>query len=79
MNTRVGSGFVLSNMATHGRLLESMLAEASGSDVEGDPDDYVRGMRLYRYYGDVFFADGRDPVAVPAGSETRCQVLAIEP
>jgi hypothetical protein len=47
--------------------------------VEGDPDDYVRGMRLYRYYGDVFFADGRDPVAVPAGRETRTNTLAIEP
>jgi len=79
VNTRVGSGFVLSNMATHGRLIGSILAEASGADVEGDPDDYVRGMRLYRYYGDVFFADGRDPVAVPAGRETRTNTLAIEP
>ena len=66
-------------MATHGRLIGSILAEASGADVEGDPDDYVRGMRLYRYYGDVFFADGRDPVAMPAGRETRANTLATEP
>ncbi len=57
VNPRLGSAVVLSNMATGGRLFRTMLAEACGHDADGDPTDYVRDMRLYRFLGDVFYRD----------------------
>jgi sugar transferase EpsL len=62
VNTRLGSGAVLSNMATGGRLLQALLAEAMGDEQAGDPDDYRDGLALYRYPGEVFHA-GTEVVA----------------
>jgi carbamoyl-phosphate synthase large subunit len=54
VNTRFGSASVLSNVASAGRLFEAALQEACGITVAGDPDDYVVGMHLYRYLGDLY-------------------------
>ncbi|NUQ65431.1 MAG: ATP-grasp domain-containing protein [Pirellulales bacterium] len=62
-NPRLGSGNVLSNVATGGRLLRSVLAGACGLPVIGDPDDYRDGLYLYRYLGDVIH-DGSAPFQV---------------
>lgn len=54
VNTRLGSASVFSNFATAGRLFTSVLAHACGGDVDGDPDDYEVGVKLYRFFGDVY-------------------------
>jgi carbamoyl-phosphate synthase large subunit len=54
VNTRLGSACVLSNMASRGRLLDALLEEAAGGSAEGEPQDYVVGMALSRFLGDVF-------------------------
>ena len=53
VNPRLGSGVVLSNIATHGRLLRSLIAGACGQAVGGEPEDYDVGLYLSRYLGDV--------------------------
>ena len=53
VNTRLGSASVFSNVASGGRLLNSMLTEACGGTSQGDPNDYTVGMELYRFLGDV--------------------------
>lgn len=63
VNTRLGSASVLSNMATGGRLLRSVLTEAAGGAADGDPDDYRRGLSLYRFSGDVFH-DGAEVAGI---------------
>ena len=69
VNTRLGSCTVLSNAATGGRLLRSLLSECAGGTAEGDRDDYQRDLWIYRYTGDVFHA-GPQPVRFsPARSE----------
>ncbi len=72
VNTRLGSGCVLSNAATGGRFLATVLQDACGGVCEGDPDDYVAGLWLQRYWGDVVH-DG-----VRALSSHPC-ALAAEP
>ncbi|HEX9821812.1 MAG TPA: ATP-grasp domain-containing protein [Methylomirabilota bacterium] len=62
VNTRVGSGCVLSNVATDGRLFRSILHEACSEVSTGDPDDYHGGFHLSRYFGDVIH-DGTGLVA----------------
>jgi carbamoyl-phosphate synthase large subunit len=62
VNARVGSGTVLGNAATGGRLFTALLQEACGQQADGDPDDYREGLALYRYMGDVFH-DGTRPLA----------------
>ncbi len=64
-NARVGSGFVLSNVATRGRLLRSILEEACGGDASGDPDDYARDVWLHRFFGDVFLPGDGPAFASP--------------
>jgi carbamoyl-phosphate synthase large subunit len=54
VNTRLGSASVLSNVASAGRLFEAALQEACGATVDGDPDDYIVGLHLYRYLGDIY-------------------------
>ncbi len=54
VNTRLGSAFVLSNVACGGRLLDALLHEALGGTSTGDPDDYLVGLQLSRFLGDVF-------------------------
>ena len=54
VNTRLGSASVLSNVASAGRLYEAALQEACGGTVDGDPDDYIVGLHLYRYLGDIY-------------------------
>jgi carbamoyl-phosphate synthase large subunit len=54
VNTRLGSCSVLSNQASGGRILASILTEAGGDVADGDPDDYERELWIYRYLGDVF-------------------------
>ena len=65
VNTRIGSANVLSNVASRGRLLESILCEASGGTCDGDPEDYMVGLTLSRFLGDVFHQGG--------------EVLAVKP
>lgn len=54
VNVRIGSGSVLGDAATSGRYFASILQDACGEPVDGDPDDYQEGLALYRYLGDVF-------------------------
>ena len=54
VNTRLGSASVFSNVACGGRLMSAVLNEACGCFDDGDPDDYVVGMELYRFLGEVF-------------------------
>jgi carbamoyl-phosphate synthase large subunit len=54
VNTRLGSGRVFSNVACGGRLMSAVLNEACGGISDGDPDDYIVGMELYRFLGEVF-------------------------
>ncbi len=60
VNTRLGSGSVLSNQASGGRLFRSVLTEACGGSCEGDPEDYKEDLQLLRYFGDVF-CNGSEP------------------
>jgi len=63
VNTRLGSACVLSNMAVKGRLFEALLAEAGNEVAEGNPDDYLMGLSLTRFLGDVFHC-GTEVVAI---------------
>jgi len=63
VNTRLGSACVLSNVACQGRLLDALVHEALGGTSEGDPDDYVVGLQLSRFLGDVFHR-GTEVVAI---------------
>jgi hypothetical protein len=54
---------VLANVASHGRLHRSILAESCGLPTDGDPDDYDEGICLYRYLGDTFH-NGKEIVEV---------------
>ncbi len=49
VNTRLGSGSVLSNVASRGRLFYSVLVEACGGLSQGNPDDYAENVRLLRF------------------------------
>lgn len=68
VNTRIGSGTVLSNLASGGRLYASILVEAFGGESEGNPDDYIENMSLYRFLGDVFYV-GKDVVEIMPAAE----------
>lgn len=63
VNTRLGSGVVLSNVATEGRILRSLLVEAAGGTATGSADDFRAGLHLSRFWGDVFH-DGEAVIAV---------------
>ena len=63
VNTRLGSGSVLSNVATDGRILAAILTEALGETAIGDPDDFRSGLYLSRFYGDVIH-ESEDVVAI---------------
>jgi carbamoyl-phosphate synthase large subunit len=63
VNTRLGSACVLSNMAVRGRLLDALLQEAVGETAQGDPNDFIVGLHLNRFLGDVFH-QGTQVVAV---------------
>lgn len=65
VNTRLGSASVLSNIASGGRLFHSVLDEACGGRSEGDPDDYVENMSLYRFLGDVFYQNDEFITVIP--------------
>ena len=54
VNTRLGSASLLSNIASKERLFFDLLNEASGGKSEGNPDEYVSNLSLYRFLGDVF-------------------------
>lgn len=66
VNTRLGSASLLSNVASCGRLFRSVLIEACGGVAEGDPNDYIRGMNLYRFLGDVYHV-GSEPLLILPG------------
>ncbi len=66
VNTRLGSCTVLSNAATGGRLIRSILVEAAGGVAEGDPADYERDLWIYRYTGDVFHRGPQEVRLSPA-------------
>ncbi len=65
VNPRLGSASVLSNMASHGRLFRSVLAESCGLAAEGDPNEYEEGLHLYRFLGDVFHDGSRASAVLP--------------
>jgi hypothetical protein len=71
VNTRLGSAHVLANVATRGRLHQSVLRGALGETVAGKPDDYLVGLTLTRFLGDVFHRDGTLVTPAPAGSRSR--------
>jgi carbamoyl-phosphate synthase large subunit len=81
VNTRLGSGCVLSNAATGGRLLATVLKDACGAVCDGDRDDYAAGLWLQRYWGDIVHDGVRAlsshpgapaaPEAMPAAVEAR--------
>ena len=69
-NLRLGSGSVLGNVATRGRLFHALLAEAAGVTsaddfIPGEPSDYEVGVQLDRYLGDVFSVQGRVERIIP--------------
>lgn len=54
VNPRLGSGNVLSNMATGGRFYDAILLESAGKVATGDKDAYLRNLTLRRFHGDLF-------------------------
>lgn len=76
VNTRLGSCSVLSNAATGGRLLRSVLEEAFGGTATGDPSDYERGLWIYRYTGDVFHRGDQPTRFAPARSPEPVEILS---
>lgn len=69
VNPRLGSAVLLSNQATQGRLFEAILREAVGRTAIGDPDDYLVGLQLWRFLGEVFFDDSRITAVYPAPAQ----------
>jgi carbamoyl-phosphate synthase large subunit len=65
VNARLGSASVLSNFASADRLFETVLEEACGRTRDGDPDDYIVGVHLYRYLGDLYH-DGTKVLGDPS-------------
>lgn len=63
VNTRLGSGVVLSNVAVGGRILQSILLEAAGGTASGHADDFRAGLHLSRFWGDVIH-DGEAVIAI---------------
>ena len=59
VNPRLGSAVVLSNQATGGRLFRALLLESLGQTTQGDPDDYIAGLHLWRFLGDLFYLENR--------------------
>lgn len=66
VNPRLGSGNVLGNVASRGRLLRALLQEACGIPARGHPDDYDEGVCLYRYLGDTFHNGTQTVEVLPA-------------
>jgi carbamoyl-phosphate synthase large subunit len=79
VNTRLGSAHVLANVATRGRLHQSVLRGALGETVAGKPDDYIVGLTLTRFLGDVFHQEGNVIAPVTAGSRSRSDKPAVKP
>ncbi|GAB6187875.1 ATP-grasp domain-containing protein [Thermopirellula anaerolimosa] len=74
VNPRLGSASLLSNAATGGRLVWSILYEASGGLCGEVDDDYVVGLSLTRYLGEVYHLEGR-AVRVDPPSQVRSAAL----
>ncbi|NMC20178.1 MAG: hypothetical protein GYA33_07120, partial [Thermogutta sp.] len=74
VNPRLGSASLLSNTATGGRLYESIFYEASGGLCDESYDDYVIGLRLTRFLGEVYHLDGR-PVRIDPPSDVNLAAL----
>lgn len=70
VNTRLGSGSVLGNMATGGRYFASILQEACGMTCQGEPDDYQEGLQLYRYWGEVYHKGNHTLALLPSLGES---------
>ncbi len=66
VNTRLASACPLSNVACGGRLYRSVLLEACGGVSEGDPEDYLDDLSLYRFYGELIHRGAEALAAVPA-------------
>ncbi|MGB9689559.1 ATP-grasp domain-containing protein [Thermogutta sp.] len=71
VNPRLGSAVVLSNQATGGRLFRSLLLESLGQTAQGDPDDYVAGLHLWRFLGDLFYRQGEVKKVCPEPTARR--------
>jgi carbamoyl-phosphate synthase large subunit len=71
VNTRLGSASVLSNQATKGFFFRSVLAEACGESSKGNPHEYVVGMQLYRFLGDVIYNEEGLIAQFPPGDRGR--------
>jgi len=69
VNTRLGSGSVLADVAVNGRLLNSVLEEACGGTASGDPSSYSRSISMFRYLGEVFFHEGAVIAVNPGGAQ----------
>lgn len=66
VNPRLGSAVLLSNQATGGRIFEAILQEALGRTAAGNPDDYLEGLQLWRFLGELFFLDYQVTAVYPA-------------
>ncbi len=92
VNPRLGSASLLSNVATSGRLFRSILYEAAGDTCHrpgdgpqgydgpqhcGGPEDYVVGLCLTRFLGEVYHHEGQavrvdpPPRGIPAQTPRR--------
>lgn len=76
VNTRLASACPLSNVASGGRLFASLLREACGQICDGDPDDYIEDLSLYRFYGEAFHC-GSEPVIVLPGEDLDLATLQL--
>ena len=66
INPRLGSAAVASNAATGGRLYRSILTSARGELATGDPDDFIAGLEMIRYPGEIHHVDGSVVAAFPS-------------
>lgn len=66
VNTRLGSASVLSNIASGGRLFTALLNEASGNVSDGNPNDYIDNLKLYRFLGEVYYTGSAPMKVMPA-------------
>lgn len=67
VNARIASASVLANMATGGRYYAAVLAGATGGDGDGDKDEYLEDLRLYRFYGELYMSGSEIVESIPAG------------
>ncbi len=64
-NPRLGSGSVLSNAATNGKLFAAVLLEACGGTAPDCSNTYEESLYLDRFFGDVFYSASSHTITRP--------------